>query len=242
MEETMVSPLMSDALNFLALGLSVVLLFAVAYLWSSNNTKTAELKQLQEDMRRVKKNLSTVEEKVNQIREPTVVADVQQAAPFGIDLSDVEEDDDLSQPLSLKISPKPAPPKPWLKFIEEYNKFSSTLAAPGELRKCEKFVQENKLKILSYSGTMNFRHAIDVKDSSYWAFKCPDDEYAVVPNPMVPCDEELHEHGGIKEIYALNYQSGVYRKYFVKLPAIFTQDQAKGWTFKDAGVVNLERN
>ena len=67
------------------------------------------------------------------------------------------------------------------------------------------------------------------------------DEYAVVPNPLNPCDEELHEFGGMKEVYALNYQGGVYKKYIVKLPAILTSDPLKGWELKDTGVVNLER-
>ena len=73
MEETTV---LSDALNFLSLGLSVVLLFAVAYLWSSNSRKSAQLQQVQSDLQKVKKKLSALEEKVNEIREPTVVSDV----------------------------------------------------------------------------------------------------------------------------------------------------------------------
>ena len=88
---------------------------------------------------------------------------------------------------------------------------------------------------------MTFRPAIDAKDSNYWAFKCRGDEYAVVPNPMKPCDEEFHEHGGMKELFALNYESGVYRGYFVKLPALFSHDSKKAWTLKNPGVINLER-
>ncbi|MBR0288391.1 MAG: hypothetical protein IJQ82_05380 [Selenomonadaceae bacterium] len=73
MEEVAVSPVFANALNFLSLGLGVVLLFAVAYLWSSNNNKTAELSTIQAEMRRMKKTLNTLQEKVNQIREPKVV-------------------------------------------------------------------------------------------------------------------------------------------------------------------------
>ena len=88
---------------------------------------------------------------------------------------------------------------------------------------------------------MTFRPAIDAKDSLYWAFKCSGEEYAVFPNPMNPCDENLYEFGGMKEIYTLNFEDGVYRKYFVKQPAIFVQDPLKGWMLKNSGVVNLER-
>ena len=222
---------LSNTLNFLGLGLSIVLLLAVAYLWSSNSRKSAELKKIQADLQKVKKNLSALEEKVNQIREPKVISAVPQVEPFGLN---------LDEPRDLKITPL-APQKPWLNFIQDYNQFADTLASPGQLKKCEKFVRDNNLKILTYGSSMTFRPAIDVKDSIYWAFKCLDNEYAVVPNPMNPCDEELHEFGGLREIYALNYQGGVYRKYKVKLPAILNSDPMKGWTLKDTGVVDLER-
>ena len=229
MEETTV---LSDALNFLSLGLSVVLLFAVAYLWSSNGRKSAQLQQVQSDLQKVKKKLSALEEKVNEIREPTVVSDVPQAEPFGLD---------LDEPREFRVATPLAPQKPWLNFIKEYNDFAETLASPGQLKKCEKFVRDNKLKILTYGSSMTFRPAIDVKDSIYWAFKNSGNEFAVVPNPMNPCDEEHYEFSGMKEIYALNYQDGVYRKYFVKLPAILVSDPVNGWMLKDTGVVNLER-
>lgn len=232
MEESMMSPLFSDALNFLSLGLSVVLLFAIAYLWSSNNTKSAQIETLQAEFKRMKKKVDKVEEKVNQIREPQVVAEVPQAAPFGLDLSE-----------SLPTSPTSSSSQdPWKKFVEDYNELAAGMSAPGKLNKCEDFVREKKLRILTYGGSMTFRPAIDVKDSSYWAFKFPgEEEFAVVPNPMKPCNEELYDEGGIKEAFALNYQSGVYKKYFVKLPAIFTCEPSEGWRLKNPGVVNLER-
>ena len=224
MEEAAVSPVLYEAVNFLSLGLSVVLLFAVAYLWSSNSNKTAELDRLKADVK--------VQEKVNQLREPTVVSDVPQAEPFGLD---------LTEPLSARITPL-APQDPWLNFVDEYNKLAAEMNKPGQLMRCEKFVRNNKLRILTYGGALTFRPAIDVKDSGYWAFKCELDEYAVVPNPMNPCDEELHEHGGMKETFALNYVEGVYRKYFVKLPALFNLEAGDdGWHLKSPGVVNLER-
>ena len=222
---------LSDALNFLGLGLSIVLLLAVAYLWSSNSRKNAQLAKIQTDLQKVKKNLSNLEEKVSQIREPKVISDVPQVEPFGLN---------LDEPRDLRITPL-APQKPWMNFVEDFNKFADTLAAPGQLKKCEKFVRDNKLKILTYGSNATFRPAIDVKDSIYWAFKSSGNEYAVVPNPLNPCDEELHEFGGMKEVYALNYQSGVYKKYIVKLPAMLTSDPVKGWELKDTGVVNLER-
>lgn len=231
MEEAMVSPMISSVLNFLALGLSVVLLFVAAYLWSSNSTKTAQIAQLQSDVQTMKRKLNRVEEKVNQFKEPTVVSEVPQVEPFGLD---------LSEPRPQNVTPL-APQDPWMDFVAEYNKLAIEMAKPGQLTRCEQFVRENKLRALTYGGAMTFRPAIDVRDSSYWAFKFSGEEFAVVPNPMNPCDEDLHEHGGLKDIFALNYQGGVYKKYSVKLPAIFTYDHDKGWVLKNPGVVNLER-
>ena len=223
---------LSDTLNFLGLGLSIVLLLAVAYLWSSNSRKSAQLEKIQADLQKVKRNLSTLEEKVSQIREPKVIADVPQVEPFGLNLDEPRRE--------LKITPL-APQKKWLNFIDEFNNFADSLASPGILKKCERFVRDNKLKILTYGSSMDFRPAIDVKDSIYWAFKCSGDEFAVVPNPLNPCDDMLVELGGLKELYALNYEDGTYKKYFVKTPAIVTSDAVNGWRLKETGVVNLER-
>ena len=232
MEEAAVSPMFSEVVNFLSLGLSVVLLFAVAYLWSSNNNKAAELERLKAEVQRMKKTLNTVKEKVELLKEPKVISEALPAEPFGLDLSD---------PFSARATSL-APQEPWLNFINEYNQLADEMKKPGQQMRCEKFVRNNKLRILTYGGALTFRPAIDVKDSGYWAFKCELDEYAVVPNPMNPCDEELHDHGGMKEIFALNYTDGIYRKYIVKLPALFNLEAGEdGWRLKTPGVVNLER-
>ncbi len=231
MEEAVVSSSMAGVLNYLSLGLSVLLLLVVAYLWSINSRQDVDLQRIQTDVQRLRKKVITLEEKVSQIREPQVIADVPQVEPFGID---------LSEPETSRITPL-APPIPWLNFIEDFNKLAGDPDARGYIKKCERFIRENKLKILTYGGTMTFRPAIDAKDSLYWAFKCSGEEYAVFPNPMNPCDENLYEFGGMKEIYALNFEDGVYRKYSVKQPALFVQDPLKGWMLKKPGVVNLER-
>lgn len=230
-EVALISPMLSNMLNFLALGLSLVLLFAVAYLWSSNNTKSEQLTRIQSDLQRMKRTVNSLEEKVNQIRQPKVIDEVPQIEPFGLDLSDPNVRD--MTPLAPQVQ--------WLDFVENFNKLAADPSVRGYIKKCERFVQDNKLKILTYGGSMTFRPAIDAKDSLYWAFKFSSEEYAVVPNPMNPCDDYLCNNGGMKEIFTLNYDSGVYQKYIVTLPAIFVQDPLKGWILKSNGTVNLER-
>ena len=234
MEEAVVSPMFSGALNFLALALSVILLFAVAYLWSSNSHKTEELMKLQAEVRRMKKSLNALEERVRQFREPKVVSEALQAEPFGLD---------ISEPRIERITPL-APQVPWLEFLQEYSKIAEMCVDPntrGLLKKCERFVKDNKLKVLTYGSNKIFRPAIDAKDSLYWAFRYAGEEYAVVPNPMNPCDENFCEFGGLKEIFENDYVDGTYLKYIVKKPAVFLQDPVNGWMLKKTGVVNLER-
>ena len=124
MEEAALSPAFTEALNFLSLGLSVVLLFAVAYLWSSNSNKAAELERLKTDVQRMKKKLDKVQEKVNQFKEPKVVSDVAQIEPFGLD---------LSEPLPSAISPL-APQDPWLNFVDDYNKLAAEMSKLRKIR------------------------------------------------------------------------------------------------------------
>ena len=227
---TLISPQMAAIANFLGLGLSILLLFVTSYLWLANSRKSDEIRNLQAEAVRARRDINNLKETLEHMWKPKVVDTVPQIEPFGLDFSE-----------SANVSPL-APQKPWLEFVEKYNALAGAMSDPGQLKKCEKFVYEFKLRVLTYGGAMTFRPAIDVKDSRYWAFKCSSDEFAVVPNPMHPCDEDFHEHGGMKETYALNYADGVYRKYFVKLPAIFSYEPSTGWQLKDSGVVNLERN
>ena len=228
--ELLLSPQMTQIVYFLSLGLSLLLLFVVAYLFVANSRKSDAIAKLQAEMSRVKRDLNNLRDTIDHMWKPTVKNEVPPIAPFGLDFSEPSNISDL------------APQKPWLNFVDDYNKLAEEMSKPGQLKKCEKFVYEFKLRVLTYGGAMTFRPAIDVKDSRYWAFKCSSDEFAVVPNPMHPCDEDFHDHGGMKETYALNYQDGIYRKYLVKLPAIFNYEAAGGWKLKDTGVVNLERN
>ena len=117
------------------------------------------------------------------------------------------------------------------------------MMVPGQLKACQKFVEDNGLRMLKYAGMMNFIPALDVEDSNFWLWKISPDlnQYAVVPNPMKPCDNELYERGGLKIVFAMNYKDGIYKKYVVDTPAIFTIDNSNQWKLQDPGVVDLER-
>ena len=128
------SPQMANALNYFGLGLSILLLIVVAYLFLANGRKSVEIARLQSEVVRVKKNLNKLEEKVSQIRQPKVVDAVPKVEPFGIDFS--ESPVESMTPLE--------PQKPWLDFVAQYNELAEKMSQPGQLKKCEKLIREYK--------------------------------------------------------------------------------------------------
>ena len=116
------------------------------------------------------------------------------------------------------------------------------MMVPGQEKACQKFIDDNDLSTIKFGMTGNFLPAVTVNDSNLWAWKTTTaNTYAVVPNPMKPCTGELYEEDGMKSIFAMNFQNGIYKKYIVKVPAIFTIDEKNRWKLKDPGVVDLER-
>lgn len=230
MEETatgILPPMMSDVLLFLNIAISVMLMFAVAYLITRNNN--SELRQMDGKIKKLTQEVKALEEKLREKPHKTVDT-VPEAEPFGINPRQPrEESEDMS--------------KLWKTFIEDYNHIAASMLVPGQLKACQKFVEENELRMLQYSGMMNFIPTTEVDESNYWLWKIPQQQklYAVVPNPMKPCDEELYERGGLKMVFAINYKDGIYKKYVVETPATFTIDSSNRWTLKDPGVVGLER-
>ena len=223
-----IPPIIADVLVLLSLALNFVLMIAVAYLFATKS-QDGKFNQLDKNIKKVAKDLKNLETKVSEIKPHKVVDTVPQAVPFGIDTSKprVEENSD--------------PSSKWASFVENYNYIAASMAVPGQRQACEKFVNDNGLKMLMYGGMMTFLPAFDVEESSFWAFKISDTDYAVVPNPMKPCNDEVYNRGGIKETFAINFLDGVYKKYIVSVPAIFTLSSANQWLVKEPGVAKLER-
>lgn len=231
MEETAVQgilpPMMSDILILMNIAMSVVLMFACAYLATRN--QNSEIRQLNDKIKKLSQEIKSLDERIG--RPQKKVDTVIEAEPFGISTKFPRQD-----PNETKMGV-------WEKFVENYNLIAASMMVPGQLKACQKFVEDNGLRMLQYSGMMNFIPAAEVEESNYWLWKMPNEKnlYAVVPNPMKPCDEELYERGGLKMVFAINYKDGTYKKYIVETPAIFSTDSSNHWKLKDPGVVNLER-
>lgn len=233
MEETTVQgffpPMMSDMLIMLSIVLNVILMFAVAYLMLTRN-QDGKFRQLDDRIKRVANDLKILDEKVRGMKPPKKVDTVPDAQPFGINPNAPREDPSDVSGI-------------WKRFVDNYNFLAASMMVPGQLKACQKFVEDNGLRMLNYAGMMNFIPALDVEDSNFWLWKISPDlnQYAVVPNPMKPCDNELYERGGLKIVFAMNYKDGIYKKYVVDTPAIFTIDNSNQWKLQDPGVVDLER-
>ena len=234
MEETVATqgilpPMMADMLLFLNIAMSVVIMFAVAYLALTRN-QDSKFRNLEDKIKRVANDLKILEGKVQEWKPPKKVDTVPFAEPFGI------------KPGAARTNPSDNS-NLWRDFVEDYNHIAASMLVPGQLKACQKFVEENNLRMLQYAGMMNFVPAVEVEDSNFWLWKMSQDSnlYAVVPNPMKPCDETLYERGGLKVVFAMNYKDGTYKKYVVDTPAIFTIDGANHWKLKDPGVVDLAR-
>ena len=236
------SPFFSDLLTLLSIILSVILLIALSYIWSTQRQDREVISRLST----LVKNLSN---RIKELENPT------NEKALSNEKGSTKEAEKISKAVPMNIPDKPVkgiqevseelpkiPKALWATFLVDYNHIAESMAVPGQLKACENFVAENKLKILVYAGNMNFISAPNVNESRFWAWKIEEvNKFAVVPNPMIKYDEELHSHSGMKETFASNYESGNYTKYFVELPAILDCDENDKWKILEPGVINLRR-
>lgn len=227
------SPVLSDTLLVLNIVLSVILLCAFAYLFTTRH-QTGEIAQLKDRVKKLSNNLKALEEKIKEAPPPKKVDTLPEPDAFGMDFG-------------KKAKPAVAPNIPvgnqvWSTFVAEYNHIAGSMLVPGQVEACQKFVGENNLRLLMCGLIGNFIGTNSVEESNFWAWKISDTKnFAVVPNPLKPCTGELYEEYGLKSVFAMNFENGVYKKYEVKVPAIFTTDENNRWQLKDPGVVELSR-
>ena len=60
-----------------------------------------------------------------------------------------------------------------------------------------------------------FEAVEDVNEATFWAYDIPGqpNDFAVIPSPMFPYDQKMHEEAGMKETFAARYEDGkIYAK------------------------------
>ncbi len=221
-------------LVMLALTLDVLLIVAVAYVWMMWRQDHQAMKQVSA--------LSAELKELSKMLE-------------GLKAPEPEEPEEKEPPVYKPDLPEPpGPPMKkevvWKPFVEEFNKFAAGMKNPGSEGACERFVNENKIKLLmclDHAAMENnmpapkFTEVKSVPVSGFWAYPLPDvaDRYAVVPNPMIPYEQKIHEEGGMKETFASNFETGVYRTIIVKMPALMHFDGGR-WVIDQPGMIRVE--
>lgn len=214
----------------LALTLDVLLLIAVAYIWLMWRQDHQALRQfsgLSADLKELSKALEGLK------------APAPEEIPEEIPLPEPEAS---GQPIKKDVI--------WKPFVEEYNRFAAGMKNPGAEGACEKFVKEKQIKLLmclDHAAQENgmpspkFTEVQSVPVGGFWAYPLPEvaDRYAVVPNPMIPYEQKIHEEGGMKETFASNFESGVYRTISVKMPALMHYDGGR-WIIDQPGMIRVE--
>ena len=239
MEESsigMLPPALVDVLIFLSIVLSIILLIALSYVWSIQRQDRADIAKLSINIKNLSKKVMELESTNHKQNLKEDTENVVSITSNNISTTTTAETKNISTKSDKKVK------SPWASFLEDYNHIAASMAVPGQLKACENFVTENKLKTLIYTGSMNFIFASNVAESKFWAWQMEEnDKFVVVPNPMIKYDEELHNHEGMKETFASNYENGKYTKYFVELPAVLNCDENNKWKILEPGVIKLER-
>ncbi len=218
----------------LSLTLNVILLFAFAYLIATRGQNDNSLK-LQTDIKKLSNDLKLLDSKVKDLQPKRAVTELPQVEAFG-GFKAEEPPPEIPEDSGIDFSAMNP-------FVDAYNLLAASMSVPKQRQACEKFIKDNDLKMIRYGGMMNFLQAVDVEESNYWAWKIPNQKnlYAVVPNPMIPCDREVYERGGMNTTFEANYKDGVYARYVVLSPAIFAVDNANAWKIENVGELNLLR-
>ena len=269
-QDGMLPPVLRDVMVVLALVLAVLLLIAVAVLWSMQHhyrARLAVLDRLTNDMKAVTAELRSLQSlilppslddlPIELPKEPEP-PEPQKVPPPELPKETPKE----TEPVLSSPEPEPQEKEPttvkrsvWQGFVDDFNNLAQSVDVPKADVACENFAGLQKLVLLdciAHSGAAIkgsqaepiFAVEKSVKGSVYWAWPIPKekDRYAVVPNPIISYDDNLHREGGMKETFASNFENGaasVYRHVSVKFPAIFKKEGEK-WKIEQPGLIRLE--
>ncbi|SHK37098.1 hypothetical protein SAMN05216582_1031 [Selenomonas ruminantium] len=241
MEPALFSPMMADMILILVGAVSIVALIGTAYNYSiiiSRRDKILKIEQLERD-------LKLLQQEIRELKNGAVKIRRGEAAPAAEAGASAAADTQKRTPPEKKMQPEV-----WRKFVDDYNNLANSMNVPRAAEACDNFVKSHKLTLLvcvvsgpasANGGSLSYETVEQVAGSNYWAWNVagqPED-FVVVPNPLVPYDEKLHQAGGMKETFASNYETGSFKQIQVKLPACFTR-KAGSWKIVQPGVIRLK--
>ena len=138
----------------------------------------------------------------------------------------------------------------WQDLLDDYHAMRETFSPERGAELCQPIIDKYGLHLLicsDHAATENgktmpkFETVDDVNEATFWAYDIPGqpNDFAVIPSPMFPYDQKMHEEAGMKETFATRYEAGKsYDKLTVDMPALFSLRKDK-WNIEQPGLLKL---
>ena len=216
--------------------------------------------QTAEEVAKLKEQISLLEIRILQVEE--------QAKQFAVDIEELKERPAAAPPAPEPVpAPASAPaPEPeeeidlealleskpiWQDLLDDYHALRETFSPERGAELCAPIIEKYGLHLLICSdhaavengkAMPKFEAVDDVNEATFWAYDIPGqpNDFAVIPSPMFPYDQKMHEEAGMKETFAARYEEGrSYDKLTVDMPALFSLNKGK-WNIEQPGLLKLE--
>ena len=218
--------------------------------------------QTAEEVAKLKEQVGLLENRILQVEE--------QAKQFAADLEELKSRPAAAPAPEPEPEPTPEPepgPEPeeeeidldalleskpiWQDLLDDYHAMRETFSPERGVELCQPLIDKYSLHLLICSdhaavengkAMPKFETVEDVNEATFWAYDIPGqpNDFAVIPSPMFPYDQKLHEEAGMKETFAARYEVGKsYDKITVDMPALFSLHKDK-WHIEQPGLLKLE--
>ena len=138
----------------------------------------------------------------------------------------------------------------WQDLLDDYHALRETFSPERGAELCQPLIEKYALHLLicsDHAATENgktmpkFESVEDINEATFWAYDIPGqpNDFAVIPSPMFPYDQKMHDEAGMKETFATRYETGKsYDKLVVDMPALFSLRKDK-WHIEQPGLLKL---
>lgn len=215
--------------------------------------------QTAEELAKLKEQVGLLEIRILQVEE--------QAKQFAVDIEALKERPAAAPEPEPSSAPEPEPePEPeeeidldalleskpiWQDLLDDYHALRETFSPERGVELCAPFIAKYGLHLLICSdhtavengkAMPKFETVEDLNDATFWAYDIPGqpNDFAVLPSPMFPYDQKMHEEAGMKETFAVRYETGKsYDRLTVEMPALFSLKGSQ-WNIEQPGLLKLE--
>ena len=212
-----------------------------------------EVAKLREQITQMEERLSQAEAQVKQfaadieeLKERPAAAPAPEPEPKPEPEPEPEHEEEEEIDLDALLESKPI----WQDLLDDYHAMRETFSPERGVELCQPLIDKYSLHLLICSdhaavengkAMPKFETVEDVNEATFWAYDIPGqpNDFAVIPSPMFPYDQKLHEEAGMKETFAARYEVGKsYDKLTVDMPALFSLRKDK-WNIEQPGLLKF---